>query len=104
MEQVLDLLTIKKVVSEKEIVLLLVKSKHCSVCDAVFEQLQPLLRRYPNVHGIFTSIDKVAELSGEFLTFTAPTILLFHKGKEIGRQSKFISYDKIEQQIGYCIE
>lgn len=99
MKEVTDITQLKATIAEEEIVLLLIKSKNCSVCDAVYEQLQPFLKELNQVKGIFVSSDKVPAVSGEFLAFTAPTVILFIEGKEIAKQSRFISYEKIKGQI-----
>ncbi len=39
------------------------------------------------------------EVSGEFLVFTVPTILVFYDGKEIIRQSRFIQFEKLNEDI-----
>ncbi|MFS0578868.1 hypothetical protein [Brevibacillus sp. 179-C9.3 HS] len=51
-----------------------------------------------------TSIEKAPFISGEFLVFTAPTILLFADGKEVFRQARFISFDELERVLKIAIE
>lgn len=99
MREITDIEELKSSIADEEIVLLLIKSKNCSVCDAVYEQLQPFLQQHEGVNGVAVSIDKVPAVSGEYLTFTAPTVILFIQGKEVMKQSRFISYEKIEEQI-----
>ena len=36
------------------------------------------------------------EVAGRYAVFTGPTILLFHNGKEILRESRFISLENLE--------
>ena len=39
------------------------------------------------------------EIAGRYAVFTGPTILLFHNGKEILRESRFISLENIERVL-----
>lgn len=99
MHEITDVAKLKQIISEEEIVLVLLKSEKCSVCDAVFEQLGAFFIEGNDFKKYYVSIDKVASVAGEYLVFTAPTVLLFINGKEVERQSRFISYDKIKYQI-----
>lgn len=99
MEELKTDLHLKQKINEKEIVLLLVKSKNCSVCEAVFVQLEDFISHFNNLSGYYVSIDTIPTVASDYLIFTAPTVLLFINGKEIERQSRFISYDKFRVQI-----
>ncbi|WNF36743.1 thioredoxin family protein [Bacillaceae bacterium IKA-2] len=99
MHEITEAAKLKQIISEEEIVLVLLKSEKCSVCDAVYEQLGDFFIEGNDFKKYYVSIDKVASVAGEYLVFTAPTVLLFINGKEVERQSRFISYDKINYQI-----
>lgn len=42
-------------------------------------------------------IDDLIEVSGQFLVFSVPTILIMHEGREILRESRFIDFNKISR-------
>ncbi|MFS0554920.1 hypothetical protein [Brevibacillus sp. 179-C 1.1 NHS] len=62
------------------------------------------MKKHPQVKSMVTSIEKAPFISGEFLVFTAPTILLFADGKEVFRQARFISFDELERVLKIAIE
>ena len=99
MYEIVDATELKQRVFTEEIVLVLLKSKNCSVCDAVFVQYKTFLNELSNINKYYVSTEKVPTVSGEYLVFTAPTILLFINGKEVERQSRFISFEKFSTQI-----
>lgn len=81
----------------------LAKSNGCGVCDITKVQLESLLKPYNiELHEVY--IDEVPEFRGEHLVFTVPTVLLFSKGKEILRESRFIDLNKIERIIKLNLE
>lgn len=62
----------------------------------MLEKVNRLLKHYKNVENIVVSLEDMKEISAKYLVFTAPTVLLFHKGKEILCESRFISLGNIE--------
>lgn len=92
---------IKKAIHDKEIYMLLISSEDCSVCQAVEIKLDELMMNYSSVIREYVKVNEVAEIAGEFLVFTVPTILLFIKGKEVHRESRFINFDKIDYLLSH---
>lgn len=86
---------VKRFTNGNGVNLLLIKAKACGVCDAVLVKLQELLNEYTGVEASSVFIDEVPQISGEFLVFTAPTILVFFDGKEVLRESRFIRFSNI---------
>jgi len=62
----------------------------------MLEKVNRLLKHYKNVENIVVSLEDMKEISAKYLVFTAPTVLLFHQGKEILCESRFISLGNIE--------
>lgn len=79
--------------------LIVFKTENCSVCDSVIEKTEKLLKTYPNISGILISLDYVPDVSGKYIVFTAPTIILLFQGKEVMRQSRFISFEKLNNDL-----
>ncbi|PDY48640.1 thiol reductase thioredoxin [Bacillus pseudomycoides] len=86
-------------IEEQGRLLLFIKIENCGVCDVMLEKVNRLLKQYKNVGNIVVSLEDMKEISAKYLVFTAPTVLLFHQGKEILRESRFISLDNIERTL-----
>lgn len=69
-----------------------------SICGAVFPQLENVGSKY-DIKIIKINVDSQLELSGQFLAFVMPTILIFNGGKEIVRESRFIDFNRIQRSL-----
>ncbi|MED5018053.1 thioredoxin family protein [Paenibacillus chibensis] len=98
-EHITSLEQVKNSIKEHTLLLLLIKTDYCGVCDSVMAKLDDLLPIYPQVQGMYIRMEEAPDLSGEFLVFTAPTLLLFMEGKEVFRQSRFILMGDVEKQL-----
>lgn len=91
---------IKNQIKNDRLSILLISSYNCGVCISVEAKLDKLIQEFVEVkEGIKVKIDTMPEVSGEFLVFTVPTILVFYDGKEIIRQSRFIQFEKLNEDI-----
>lgn len=99
MDECIELSEIKAHIECHEISLVFIKMANCGVCDVVFEKTEKLLQKYSQVKGVAVSIEKTPAIAGEFLVFTAPTILLFLHGKEVFRQSRFVIFEQLEEAL-----
>lgn len=104
MNEYTKLSEIQEHIHSHEISLVFIKMAHCGVCDVVFEKTGELLKKYPQVKAAAVSIEKTPDIAGEFLVFTAPTILLFLQGKEVLRQSRFVTFGKVEETLQLLVE
>ncbi|WP_459502148.1 thioredoxin family protein [Bacillus sp. C1] len=86
-------------IEEQRLLLLFIKTENCGVCDVMLQKVNRLLAGYQGVENIVISLQDMRAISGKYLVFTAPTVLLFHEGKEILRESRFISLEKIERVL-----
>ncbi|MEI4831757.1 thioredoxin family protein [Bacillus sp. FJAT-53711] len=84
-------------IEQQPLCLLFIKTEDCGVCDVMLEKIMQLLETYPNVEKIVVSLEDMREISAQYLVFTAPTVLLFYDGKEIVRESRFISLENINR-------
>lgn len=80
-----------------QISMLLVKTTNCSVCDVVLLKLDKLIDSYKDVEFAYVYANEVPLVAGEFLVFTAPTIIIFVEGKEVFRQSRFIIFEEVTE-------
>lgn len=99
MDECTELSEIKAHIGRHEISVVFIKMANCGVCDVVLEKTEKLLQKYPHVKSVAVSIEKTPAIAGEFLVFTAPTILLFLRGKEVLRQSRFVRFEQLEEAL-----
>ncbi len=83
----------------KDFVMIIAKSHSCSACQSILGMLE---QNVPNLHQIEIYniyIDDVDQFRGDHLIFSVPTVLVFSKGKELLRESRYINYQKITRLI-----
>lgn len=95
MESIHSMEELKSTVQTEEAFLLLIKTENCSVCEAVEEQINHGVLDEAAVPVKKVRLKDVPEVSGEFLVFTSPTLILFLEGREQWRGSRFVAYDEI---------
>ncbi|MDK2800294.1 MAG: hypothetical protein PWP27_1084 [Clostridiales bacterium] len=94
-----DIILVKSFINNNKLSLILIKAKNCGVCDAVLVKLEQLVQKYPKIKSSIVSIEQVPEVSGNYLVFTAPTVLFFVEGKEVLRESRFIRFNELENVL-----
>ncbi|CAI8710170.1 Thioredoxin [Brevibacillus sp. IT-7CA2] len=99
MQEYLELTELLAEIERHPTSLLFIKTSNCGVCDVTYARAVELLKQYPQVKSMVASIEKMPTLSGEYLVFTAPAILLFMDGKEVFRQARFVSFDELERVL-----
>lgn len=99
MESFATLSLIEKEIQSHPSVVLFLSTASCSVCLSVHERLTQWESRHPDTFFLGGKLDQTPELSGRFLVFTVPTVLVFQEGKELHRQSRFIRWDVLEAAI-----
>ncbi|QWH40576.1 thioredoxin family protein [Bacillus mycoides] len=86
-------------IEEQRVVLLFIKTENCGVCDVMLRKVNYVLENYDYVEKIEILLQDMQEVAGRYAVFTGPTILLFYNGKEILRESRFISLENLERTI-----
>ena len=81
-------------------IILYFTSQDCNVCHAVFPKLMNLIDPQ-SIEVANISVNEQVEIAGQLLVFTVPTILIFHEGKEILRESRFIDFQKVERILNF---
>ncbi|MFA7075097.1 MAG: thioredoxin family protein [Candidatus Izemoplasmatales bacterium] len=82
---------------ESEIVVVIAKTKTCSVCKPLTTKLEIFMEEYKDIPVYQLYLEDVEMFQGQHLVFTVPTILIFNQQKEILRESRFIDFDKIKR-------
>ncbi|MDK4351507.1 thioredoxin family protein [Enterococcus thailandicus] len=84
-----------QLIDTEDTVVLFLSMPHCSVCHAIEPRLQKLLTSF-DIPALHLDTHEIPEVASTFEVLTVPVILIFHKGKEIARQARFIDLEKIE--------
>lgn len=53
---------------------------------------------------VSVDVEDLKSVSGQYLVFTVPTILVIHEGKEILRESRFIDFQNLERRLSRMAE
>ncbi len=104
MELINDIKHLKVVVSESELCLLYVQAPDCGLCSIMLSKIEQVAERYPQARSLRAEIHVVPELAGEYLVATAPTVLIFSKGREIYRAGNFIDTVDLERFLSKWCE
>jgi thiol-disulfide isomerase/thioredoxin len=83
----------------KPMTLVVTKTHTCSVCQTIIPYIKERVSSFEKLNVIELYIDDHDELKGKFMIFTVPTVMLYHEGKEMLRESRFINTDKINRLI-----
>lgn len=86
---------LNSLIKNSRINLLLMKTYKCGVCDVAYSKLINIEKGFKDIAFTSLYINEVPQASGEYLVFTAPTVIILFDGKEIFRQSRFILMDEI---------
>lgn len=90
---------ILETINSSKLTVLIGSTKACGVCVAIKPKMEALLERYKKAKGVYVYIDSVKEISGEFMIFTVPTIIVFAEGKEVHRESRIIDFKRLEFEL-----
>ena len=98
MKQIDSYSEVKDIIS-KDLVMIVAKSHSCSSCKMVNMMLEQNVNNIKDIDIYNIYIDDIDQFRGEFLIFSVPTVVIFSKGKELLRESRYINYDKITRLI-----
>lgn len=82
----------------EDTIVLFLSMPHCSVCHAIEPRLKKLLTSF-DIPALHLDAHEIPEVASTFEVLTVPVILIFHKGKEVARQARFIDLEKIESLL-----
>lgn len=88
----------RQLTSSAESFLLFAKTDDCSVCKGLLPQIEHIESNF-EIPFYLANKAFLPELAGELLLFTAPTVLIFHEGKEIHRFARFVRMDKLRTRL-----
>ncbi len=90
---------ILEAIHKNEIALVYISSLQCGACMAIAPKVDEIVNENKNIHLIKVDINQAKEVTGQWMVFTVPTLLVFHKGKEIHREARFIQFDRLKYYL-----
>ncbi|MVP00635.1 thioredoxin family protein [Paenibacillus lutrae] len=96
MQKLMSLNEVKQVVREKPLVLMVIKTGQCGVCESVQAKVAVMLESHADIMGIYVYMEDAPDAASEYLALAAPTVLLFYEGKEVYRAARFVRFDELE--------
>lgn len=90
--------TVKHAITNKINTIVFISSETCSICHVDEPKARKLAEDYdmPFYH---LDIIQEPELASFFEVLTVPAVLVFHDGKEISRQARFIDFHSMEKLL-----
>jgi thioredoxin 1 len=71
----------------------------CTVCKTLRPKVETLVAGYQGIEFQYIDTLTCPLLRGQYMIFAVPTILLFYKGKEVKRWSRFLSVREIRAEL-----
>lgn len=99
MQQLKSLEDIQQVIAEQRLVLLVIKTGQCGVCESVQDKVSVMLESRPVVKGIYAYMEDAPDVASAYLAFSAPTVLVFFEGKEVFRVARFVRFDELDHVL-----
>lgn len=90
---------IRRLIKEKDLVVVLFSDLSCNVCLAIMPDLKILSQSYPNAIFIASNVVATRALIGEYLIFVYPTIIVYAQGRETKRFERVFAMDAIEETL-----
>lgn len=93
-----DLTTVRQAIENETNSIVFISSETCSVCHVD----EPKARKLAETYGVpFYHLDimQEPELAGVFEVLTVPAVLVYHEGKEVSRQARFIDFKSMDQLL-----
>jgi len=71
----------------------------CNVCESVRPEIIKQFETLPDTNLIFVDCTESPDISGQYLVFTVPTLILFLEGKEFQRFSRFMRLGEVNATL-----
>ena len=93
---------LNEIMDREKLSILFFDTKSWGVGKAIFPKLIDLAKEYKK-QVLTIDIDEQLLVKGQFLVFSAPTVLIMNENKEILRESKFIDLNNIDRILGLAL-
>lgn len=99
MKSFIDWQQLQEEIQSKPSTVLFVSSNDCSVCTAVHAKLEEMEQSFMDTAFFSAKLDSMPRISGLYMVFTVPTVLVFRDGTEVHRESRFMDWKRLEKHI-----
>ena len=99
MELINDINRLKEMAYSKPFFLLYIQAPDCGLCSVMLNKVEQVTHNHEMLRSAHVELLVVPEIAGTFLVATAPTVLVFVRGKEVFRSGTFIDTLKLEQVL-----
>ena len=90
---------IEQTIKDNRFCLFYIKAPDCGVCNVMLDKVGELADRFPSFCSFYTDIVEEPLITGRFLVYSGPTVLLLIEGKEVYRGVQFINLEKLKQIV-----
>ncbi len=87
------------VLENHPLTLLYFSTPTCNVCKVLKPQVEALLKEEAPWHFQYMNTEASMEITGQYLIFAVPTLLLMADGREIARLSRHFGMHELEQPV-----
>lgn len=99
MEILKSKLEVENFIQQNNMSIVYFSTNTCSACVILKEKIKELLLNYKDINMCEVLGDKHNEIAVAFNVYSAPIIIFFIDGKEVFRESKYVSIDHIKKKI-----
>ncbi|SMF89746.1 hypothetical protein SAMN05661091_4762 [Paenibacillus uliginis N3/975] len=99
MRQMKSLNEINQVIENEPLVLLIIKTGQCGVCESVEAKVSLMLESRPDMTGVYVYMEDAPDVASAYLALSAPMVLLFYEGKEVDRIARFVRFDELDHVL-----
>ncbi|MGM1048275.1 MAG: thioredoxin family protein [Bacillota bacterium] len=99
LRQMKSLNEINQVIENEPLVLLIIKTGQCGVCESVEAKVSLMLESRPDVTGVYVYMEDAPDVASAYLALSAPMVLLFYEGKEVYRIARFVRFDELDHVL-----
>jgi thioredoxin 1 len=95
-----DLYSLEAFIAENPAVLIYFFNDNCAPCMVLRPKVIALLEsQFPLVELAFINASQNSGLTSAFGIYSAPTVIVFFDGKEVIRESKYLSINELKDKI-----
>lgn len=92
-------LEVESFIKENNMLLIYFSTNTCIVCDVLKEKINKVLSNYKSIKMCEILCDEYNEIAVDFNVYSAPVAIFFIDGKEVFRESKYLSIDEFKKKI-----
>lgn len=91
----------KEEILKNKKVLVYMSSPNCGVCTVMEEKVISLHKKYNDFKLISLNSSVDAEIAGQYIMLSAPTVCLFYEEKEVYRGGGYIDLSKLTDHLEF---